>query len=856
MSEKVGQLFKTWMIATGKSKNTASNYFTGVNIVSKHCGLEVFDIDDVDELEQLYQLYGPKGVHAEVGASNSNNVQSGLKQWLEYQRLALLGQDDGLWIDPVEGGKQWDKFLARWPLSKLRELTLEQYYGEAGDDSFYSWMRDRTAGLGYFKEGPLSAGVRPLSANSKATSGADTQTDGGYIWYSILGNSAQEAFEHLKAELVTAADAVQRGDLSLMAGLENAPGALVWKVAFLYQDRTQPLVLPFYTQKQLKRIAGPHATGTTQDLRQRLMSQRGEKDVLEFAAELEKLVMNTQMVKEEKDSPTMANTSVALNQILFGPPGTGKTYATFEAALEVLDRPYLEVHRNERAALKARFDQLADEGRIRFVTFHQSFSYEDFVEGLRAESDEASGQLRYEVVDGVFKQMCYLELSIRAAAGDVKVEPTQRVISFRFGSLGAHDEEIASVIEEKRIQFDRQDVGPGDLVLVTDGIQFLRAVGMVVDTNITEEGLQSGQLVANMNWLRVLEPPVPLSEVVPNPSAVHRSYFLRPDGVQREVLQRLISEPESIVGSLEEPKSKVLIIDEINRGNISRIFGELITLIERSKRAGAEEALSVVLPYSKQRFSVPANVHLIGTMNTTDRSLAGLDIALRRRFEFREMPPRPELLDGVKVEKAVDIGQLLRVMNERIEVLLDRDHCLGHAYFMPLKTEPTLERLSLIFRNQVLPLLQEYFFEDWQRIQWVLNDHRKADVDCFVHRKSSSVQALFGADVNLGPDGQTWNLNEEAFERLEAYLGIVDHQHADSLAAIKQEAVHGDLLLRELASGSIEVWRAGVRQSPSKPLLRAVAGELGVGVLNGHDNPLNTQALGRQLIRRLRADLA
>src|SRR5690606_7640563 len=162
-------------------------------------------------------------------------------------------------------------------------------------------------------------------------------------------------------------------------------------------------------------------------------------------------------------------------------------------------------------------------------------------------------------------------------------------------------------------------------------------------------------------------------------------------------------------------------------------FGELITLIERSKRAGADEALSVVLPYSKERFSVPDNVYLIGTMNTADRSLAGLDIALRRRFVFREMPPKPELLDSVEVQ-GLNIGQLLRVMNQRIEVLFDREHCLGHAYFMPLKEDASLARLEGILRNEILPLLQEYFFDDWQRIQWVLNDHRKPVIDRFVQQ--------------------------------------------------------------------------------------------------------------------------
>ncbi|MCY1299925.1 hypothetical protein D9M70_494730 [compost metagenome] len=168
---------------------------------------------------------------------------------------------------------------------------------------------------------------------------------------------------------------------------------------------------------------------------------------------------------------------------------------------------------------------------------------------------------------------------------------------------------------------------------------------------------------------------------------------------------------------------------------------------------------------------MPDNVYLLGTMNTADRSLAGLDIALRRRFTFREMPPRPELLDGVMVEKTVNIGQLLRVMNQRIEVLLDREHCLGHAYFMPLKAEPTLERLELIFRNQVLPLLQEYFFEDWQRIQWVLNDHCKPSADCFVLRHKQDLSSLFGGSVSA--QGQMWRVNSPAFSRLSAYAGVI-----------------------------------------------------------------------------------
>ncbi len=221
-------------------------------------------------------------------------------------------------------------------------------------------------------------------------------------------------------------------------------------------------------------------------------------------------------------------------------------------------------------------------------------------------------------------------------------------------------------------------------------------------------------------------------------------------------------------------KPYVLIIDEINRGNVSRIFGELITLIEPSKRAGASEALSTTLPYSKRPFSVPDNLYLIGTMNTTDRSLAGLDIALRRRFVFEEMAPRPELLTGVKIEAngvSIDVGELLKVINQRIEVLLDRDYCLGHAYFMSLKgkEKPSLAQLGAIFQHQILPLLQEYFFEDWQRIAWVLNDHRKSSKDAiFLHTPAIDVNMLLG-DIPVNNQRQRWILNQEAFNCIDAY---------------------------------------------------------------------------------------
>ena len=188
--------------------------------------------------------------------------------------------------------------------------------------------------------------------------------------------------------------------------------------------------------------------------------------------------------------------------------------------------------------------------------------------------------------------------------------------------------------------------------------------------------------------------------------------------------------------SVHQPSdnSYVFIIDEINRGNISKIFGELITLIEEDKRGignrepnPGEYPMSARLPYSGEDFSVPANVYILGTMNTADRSIALLDTALRRRFTFEEMMPKPEKLDGITI-KGIDIKKLLNAMNRRIEVLLDREHQIGHAYYMPLKSNPDFGKLVDIFKNKIIPLLQEYFYDDYEKIKMVLND----DDDYFI----------------------------------------------------------------------------------------------------------------------------
>ena len=522
---------------------------------------------------------------------------------------------------------------------------------------------------------------------------------------------------------------------------------------------------------------------------------------------------------EQQQKAGDRRTMPPLNQILFGPPGTGKTYLSIEKALQILDPKFVAILDDEdeddigvRTKLKARFDELARDGLIQFITFHQSFSYEDFVEGIRAEVDEDDGQLRYRVADGIFKRLCNAARTRVVDGKRQSFDPKGRRI-WKLSLGGAVDNrEIYEECIEKGVALigygakadfsrcqsrediqrvfagagENQDSGSypvsainafvrqmkvGDLVVATEGNLKFRAIGEVTgDYRTVPREDDTYAQCRNVRWLRVYEPALPYDSLMENRFMQKTIYELRPGSLNLGKFTALLKSGDEVVGV---GRPRVLIIDEINRGNVSRIFGELITLLEPSKRAGAPESLEVILPYSKERFSVPDNVYLIGTMNTADRSLAGLDIALRRRFSFVEMPPEPDLLAGVNVG-GVDLAALLEIMNRRIEVLLDRDHQVGHAYFMSLRNGDGLESLARVFREQVVPLLQEYFFEDWRRIAWVLNDHRKAPGFRFVVPPAYGVESLFGSSAEVPTDVRLWRLDAEAFTREQSYLGIIE----------------------------------------------------------------------------------
>ena len=210
--------------------------------------------------------------------------------------------------------------------------------------------------------------------------------------------------------------------------------------------------------------------------------------------------------------------------------------------------------------------------------------------------------------------------------------------------------------------------------------------------------------------------------------------------------------------------------------DISKIFGELITLIEDTKREGMPEAASAILPYSGEPFSVPENVYLLGTMNTADRSIALMDTALRRRFSFEELMPDADVLRKIGADKVddLDVAAMLEAINERITFLYDREHTIGHAFFTKLKDAPTLETLKTIFKKSVIPLLQEYFYEDYQKIQLVLGDNGKTDDSLkFITDEKVVIRNIFkGRAEDVIDIDRKYSINNAAFDNLESYKQI------------------------------------------------------------------------------------
>lgn len=464
------------------------------------------------------------------------------------------------------------------------------------------------------------------------------------------------------------------------------------------------------------------------------------------------------------------------NIILYGPPGTGKTYSTYKMAVDIIDGNDPNPSADFKD-VKKKYDEYRKQGRIGFVTFHQSYSYEEFIEGIRPRVDESEGSLDYELRSGTFKDFCTIanNANSKLTRTEIKENPTIWKVSLK----GTGDNEVrAECLENDHIRIGWDEYGEtltddldiprgvktilnyfyytmseGDIVLSCYSNKTVDAVGVVVGPARYDEKYDHYRRVRDVKWLKKFDKPYDIYELNGNTTmtlpTVYKLYRLSKKDIADMIGKNTSKE--------NGPDNKfVFIIDEINRGNVSRIFGEAITLIEESKRLGAEESLEITLPYSGKLFGVPSNVYIIGTMNTADRSLVSLDSAFRRRFSFIEKLPDYSLISDNC--EGVNVRQILKTINERITRCLDSEHVIGHYYLMNLDS---ISELKNAFQKKLIPLLQEYFYDDFGSLAEVL---------------STGTDDL---DSKFVKSGHVIDYRDEAWDAPELYISIYNRSETE-----------------------------------------------------------------------------
>ena len=496
------------------------------------------------------------------------------------------------------------------------------------------------------------------------------------------------------------------------------------------------------------------------------------------------------------------------NVIFYGPPGTGKTYTTAKRAVEIC-KTESEKELTDYSEIMEKYNELKKKNRIEFITFHQSYGYEEFIEGIKPivlnEDDESEDEsennqesktnikiendIKYDIVDGIFKKFCdnarkaIIETDNNNDNNDIPLEAIVWKVTVR-------GEVREDCFNNSRVRIDWnfddagavgfvEEVKKGDIIITTDGSRTkINGIAVVIDDKgYILAGEERDTTTRNVKWLAKN-----IDENIKNinkEKMLHRRTVARVPNMKVEDIIKLAKEKNqeelSKIVIKENKDPYVFIIDEINRGNISKIFGELITLIEPTKRSGKKECISTKLPYSKEEFTIPDNVYIIGTMNTADRSIALMDTALRRRFKFEEMLPNYDLLKDIFVEDEgvkVNIGAMLKVINERIEYLYDREHTIGHAVFLELKENNNIDKLENIFKKSVIPLLQEYFYEDYEKIRIVLGDNAKDEDEQFILAVSIPKDIFEGDIGDIDIPEKKYIINYDNFKNIMAYKNI------------------------------------------------------------------------------------
>lgn len=511
-------------------------------------------------------------------------------------------------------------------------------------------------------------------------------------------------------------------------------------------------------------------------------------DITKYPEYVDKLIDLIGIQARKNNNPDQLKSFGTLNRILYGPPGTGKTYHSLNHAIAIIESKKLsEVEIEDRKELRTRYEQYVSDGRIIFSTFHQSMSYEDFIEGIKPLKPEESQPVKYDVVNGIFKQ-----IAVKAAFSFIDLESDQPAVAETMKYDTLYDEyisELSQLLDQKSEVPIKTRTG-GDI----------RIVDITDHDNIELKHPDGGRTyIVSKQRLSILFDNIPDENKISNINTTFRSLIggsnataywsvlhelkerekkFKPQKQANREIQYSDEDKERLVRKMDwkqidftkKQQPYVIIIDEINRGNVSNIFGELITLIEEDKRLGNKEALQTLLPYSKSSFGVPPNLYLIGTMNTADRSVEALDTALRRRFCFVEIAPRYDLdeLQNEIIEE-ITLADLLELINKRIEKLLDKDHMIGHSYFMEVLTPHDLQ---MVFHNKLLPLLHEYFYGDPGKIGLIL------DKGFFVDNGKAKSEKIL---ANFEPYDNAEDLEEKLIFHLKNIENMSDEDFMDAI---------------------------------------------------------------------------
>lgn len=599
--------------------------------------------------------------------------------------------------------KLYNDFLEEFPIERLENLSLEEYTNLEKSNSFCYWLESRTENLGSIW-GAFSDKFGIYRCKSERKGGKKFISDGVYAWHKSYGNNAQEAFENVRKKILQVAICAKNGEFDKIDDIELLWPLYKWKIAFLYSNKK---LLPMYQEKGLKWIAkkqGFELNSKTKisQIQAFLMSKKGDSDVFSYAKSLWDEWLGSDEYKKSKgtndEGLDVKNEFIdeildvlryKKNVILQGAPGVGKTFVTAELALRICEIG--DVDFSDHKAVMSKYEELQKSGQIGFVTFHQSMDYEDFIEGIKPEITENSN-VSYEVKDGIFKEICKSATYGNNGSDNFKTAWEKLV-----GKL--NEVEIIEIPllsnENKKIRIELNEYGTGLATRTYENDEFKKDNWIKGKSKF-------------YNYEQLYNVYIGLPGI---PSGGHDNYR---KAIVAE-MKRSFGLQDFVDNKKELSKPHVLIIDEINRGNVSKIFGELITLLESDKRLGSKHPLKVTLPYSNESFGIPNNLYIIGTMNTTDRSVGSIDYAVRRRFAFITLMADENTIKGDKNQKLFNAVKNFIESNNSSEIDLD-DLMVGHSYFMADD-----ERLKLKLKYEILPLLDEYYKDG------ILKDKPKAD---------------------------------------------------------------------------------------------------------------------------------